>query len=816
MKRVLFFGLAVLWSFSAWAEVQKETDTPPTYRDFTVRVLDAWSNEPMPGIEVTAWVGNGRDARITNERGEVMLQVPGDARRVSVRASSGGWVPMAAQWRNLDKGETLPESFDLALPEATVIGGKVTDEEGSPIARARVFLDWEEDADAAIQMDIDDQWVETNDEGKWQADFVPEDLNGLRLKVSHAAFLSDEGYGDREKPLDEALRDETAALVMERGITVRGVVVDAKGEPVPHATLRLGVRRWGDSALDVEADDTGAFLFSNARPGRFTLLATAPGNGPHKQRLNLKEDRDVVEVGTVTLGEAHLLRGRVVDEAGEPLEGVGVSLASWDGDQLLEFETETDETGEWRWLDAPANALTFRLYDEGRMQVNDLMLAAQEEPHETVMLAPLVVRGRVTDAETGEVIEHGVVTPGMVYYEDGDMQQQAWREAVFEGGDYEMSFDSPYLLHHVVVKAPGYAPMVSPGYASSGVERTLVFDVALKTDAGLAGRVVDAQGQAVVGAQVYVATGGQWIHIQNGRHVESFEDDDSAVVTDEEGRFTMPTPADEAYTLAVLSDEGMVVVVGQVGEEVPDLVLEAWGRVEGEVRRGTQVDAGVKIAVMVTGDRSGWGMNDPQVMFEYDVVADAVGQFVIERVVPQKMSIGRHVGGDAGMSASSNSVQVEVEPGETSTVTLGGVGRPVMGHISIPQNIPRADAEMFDGVNRMVLIHRVRESPSLLSVLGFGRPKAVTMEYQAMHAMLDAEGNFKFFDILEGDYRMILEVYGQSLKKGDGESEWVKYASVNHSFSMPPIPGGVTDEPLDLGELPVKTFLENGLEVGGE
>jgi len=108
-----------------------------TYQLFVVQVVDGWSGDPMPDVEVKAVVGSDRDARITDADGKVTLMVPADARRVGVSVACEGWLPMGVAWRDLGKGQVLPlGGFVLKLPEATGIGGVVVDEDGKPVEGA--------------------------------------------------------------------------------------------------------------------------------------------------------------------------------------------------------------------------------------------------------------------------------------------------------------------------------------------------------------------------------------------------------------------------------------------------------------------------------------------------------------------------------------------------------------------------------------------------------------------------------------------------------------------------------------------------------
>ncbi len=111
--------------------------------------------------------------------------------------------------------------------------------------------------------------------------------------------------------------------------------------------------------------------------------------------------------------------------------------------------------------------------------------------------------------------------------------------------------------------------------------------------------------------------------------------------------------------------------------------LDAWATIEGTVRRGTKPDARAQVNGMLLRESSIKGMN---VSWIYSAVADSDGKFSFKRVIPAKLSMGRILRhGDNG--ALIDSVIFDAKAGETTTIQIGGVGRPVVGHIAIPPDI---------------------------------------------------------------------------------------------------------------------------------
>ncbi|HZL99104.1 MAG TPA: carboxypeptidase-like regulatory domain-containing protein [Planctomycetota bacterium] len=111
--------------------------------------------------------------------------------------------------------------------------------------------------------------------------------------------------------------------------TIRGVVVDDDGRPVPHARVnvweqrRFAVERDGDElrqlpSRTIEADETGAFSV-DAIVGYALLEAAAPGMAPVQCLEGSLRAGEIVSGRRLRLGAASSIRGRVVGTTGLPL-----------------------------------------------------------------------------------------------------------------------------------------------------------------------------------------------------------------------------------------------------------------------------------------------------------------------------------------------------------------------------------------------------------------------------------------------------------------------------------------------------------------
>jgi hypothetical protein len=160
--------------------------------------------------------------------------------------------------------------------------------------------------------------------------------------------------------------------------SLEGQVVNAVGgEPLRKATLTLRINvaatpRPSQPGAAVQAqfiatttDAEGKFLFKEVDPGDYTLTVRRAGFG--QKVIGAMSDvgkREPVNLGpgdrksglTIKLTPYGVISGRVVDEEGDPIQAIPVSLMRWEytsrGRELIEArQGSTDDRGEYRIYD---------------------------------------------------------------------------------------------------------------------------------------------------------------------------------------------------------------------------------------------------------------------------------------------------------------------------------------------------------------------------------------------------------------------------------------------------------------------------------
>jgi hypothetical protein len=129
---------------------------------------------------------------------------------------------------------------------------------------------------------------------------------------------------------------DLGTVVLDPGVTLTGRAVDPAGKPVPGAW----VYQPGGSSAQVGPD--GTFALGPVPRGRATLRAGA--DGYLKTELEVETGEGPV---TLTIARGALVRGRVTDSSGRPLDGIWVELDS--GRETDEMSrTEADGSFEMR------------------------------------------------------------------------------------------------------------------------------------------------------------------------------------------------------------------------------------------------------------------------------------------------------------------------------------------------------------------------------------------------------------------------------------------------------------------------------------
>ncbi len=143
-------------------------------------------------------------------------------------------------------------------------------------------------------------------------------------------------------------------VVLGKGGSISGAVVDAKGQPVPGATVRLLDNAYVEAPFarllhgamsqfaSSHADDSGFYSFKFLGPGVYQVQASSSGRATASVHgVSVEAGKDT-RAEPVVLTEGGSVIGTVVDESGLPVPNAKVSLLAENG---TSFETQSANDG---------------------------------------------------------------------------------------------------------------------------------------------------------------------------------------------------------------------------------------------------------------------------------------------------------------------------------------------------------------------------------------------------------------------------------------------------------------------------------------
>jgi hypothetical protein len=277
------------------------------------------------------------------------------------------------------------------------------------------------------------------------------------------------------------------------------------------------------------------------------------------------------------------------------------------------------------------------------------------------------------------------------------------------------------------------------------------------------------------------------------------------------------------FILFILHDTGFKRLTQQEWQALDKsktITLEPWGRIEGTVKVGTQPGKGVQVeGTVLFNDGYTHNSNEPSVYMHYTAIADESGKFSFERVAPSFVRVARtmtpHNHGVNNPAAQSFFPldRIELKPGETATVTLGGVGRPVVGKLVPPEEIDHwwthARLECSEPPEDIDFRNIDFNNEELMKEIMEAQYRNFAKRENSLRSAVAPDGTFRIDDVSEGDWQLTVTL--DSYPQG----QWKRIGTLEHTFTVAAIPGGVSDEPMDLGTLEIKKPAPENLPMMG-
>lgn len=297
----------------------------------------------------------------------------------------------------------------------------------------------------------------------------------------------------------DALPPPVDLETIDRVRDLHGIVEDGAGRAVAGARLQAVTRPWQRGvvlASDRHDDEIPGPATRSASDGTFSLplrlgckvglRVEAEGYAP-----TLLTGCQPGERVRVRLRPGVALRVTVVDDEGASLPDVDLALSVTEGRSRLTRRGRTDADGIFRFADLPGGltaSIEAKLDPLGGWSRGKAPLPEEGEgQHELVLTSGRVVRGRITDAETGRAVAGARVGMGWTFFKEARTDTD---------GRYALGGWTGNNYHDIHVLGAGY------GRQDKSVGRETEIDFALKRAFALTGRVLGVGERPMANAPV--------------------------------------------------------------------------------------------------------------------------------------------------------------------------------------------------------------------------------------------------------------------------------------------------------------------------
>ena len=586
------------------AKASAKTRTPAALK-IAVQTVDTSTGKPLAGVPIDARTFQNKTRKHdkvikkTDAEGRATLEIhhdPADLGFLSLEARPAGYVPQFydwTDWTSETEMASIPGELTMRFQKGITIGGQIQDPSGKPIAGAKVEIMMPATSSHSGGVAFYLGTLKSDKQGRWRCALAPEDISSVSLTAEHPDFTPGRAAST------PAMKEQKHVLRLERGVLVRGQVLDTKGKPVKGVSVSLGWTWAQSSDPQAKTDVQGQFVLKNCPLGSSTVTVQGGGFAPECRKITVEKENAAL---AFRLEPGVALRGRVVDHQGKPLQGVSVASDTWREARTLTFRTETDAEGRFAWNNAPRDAVLFALSAKGFRSNRTTSLTASNDEHTITLNPELVIRGTVVDVQTGKPIDRFQFCSGF----RRDTENQTFFSNRFTAGtngrfEYHMA-EEIMPNNYVKVVADGYLPAVSRAFKPTEGEQPFAFK--LKKGKGLGGVVLLPDGKPAANTTVALVSKSSHPFIENG----SLSPNSSGIraQTDAAGRFSF-VPQAESCSFFALHAEGHAEFNQHDLEKSGSVTLQPWGRLEGVVKIGKQTAKNVGVTLNFDRlDRQGW------------------------------------------------------------------------------------------------------------------------------------------------------------------------------------------------------------------
>jgi len=599
------------------------------------RVIDRGSRRPVGGALV--WPAGSFGDYVTTA-GDGAYELSGEPSPEGIWAAAAGYVTGFERARRAAGDVPGPT---LALTPATAVAGRVVDAAGEPVAGVEIEASPQGETGMVVRMSSRPPSSLTARSSRLGA-FR---LGGLPAGEAYALAFRRAGYAETRIEVGKLAPFEQHTeleVVLRRGRRAVGLVRAEDDSPVAGATVRLTrrsdagggasrlvLRRLGgpeeDRGDEHATDARGRFEVGDLEAGRYDLEVEAEGFARAAvPGVEVPEDVNEVDLGTVVLAPAAAIAGLVVDAEGRPLAAAEIRYDR-DAERPAAFLAAMLAGEPARARTDAGGAFTLSGFRDGervhllvsRAGYVDATVAAVTvptvEPVEVVLRTASRVTGKVVDADGRPLAGARVV-----------VQPEGQR---FPGGRVETAGDGSFELADVApgrvevsAEAPGYQGASLAGLEVPAGGELAGVTLALAVGAVVEGTVFAPDALPVIGAAVRAVEPGA----STGLRFNAF----AFATTDGDGRYWLDGLPPGRRTVIAQHDvyqRAARDVEIEPGVNRLDLVFAGGVEVSGRVT-GPQGEPVAGAQVMLAGD--GFALRWPETASRDD------GSFVFTGVLP--------------------------------------------------------------------------------------------------------------------------------------------------------------------------------------
>ncbi|WP_160174550.1 carboxypeptidase regulatory-like domain-containing protein [Archangium violaceum] len=561
-----------------------------------VEVVEAGSRRAVPGAIVEARTQQPRSAT-TDGSGRALLQALPTGRLV-LKVSARGFSPV---WQQLSVGQasSVPQRVTVAVRSGAAVSGTVVDASGAPVSGVTVTP---VPSTQSLQTLTDARWdgTVTDASGRWR--FEQLTAGSYRFEASSPQRATG---SSAPVTLEEDRETSGITITLPEPTRLMGQVLDDRGEPVPHALVRVALDEGMSRTLarQVTCDQRGEFVMEGLPQRRLALLALHEQASSTTRYVDLSQEPVRQEKVLLVLNATEVLRGHVEfsngQPAGEAVVQAELSSARARGrvEQTLrgQLVTQADPAGRFELRGLQPGTYLLRAAPPGTPPQRTLAwlvppVQAETGGREAVLRINLggAIRGQVRRDDNSVPESFSVVLRG-----SGSIP--------YGGGDGRFLLQGvPEGSHTLYITGPGFITKAVQDVQVQEGKETDVGVVVLQAGRRLQGQVLRANGTPVADAMVSISQALKGSGVVVGTAAE-LDYGLQQARTGADGRFTFAgLPITPLQLMGEHPQEGrseFVQIPAGVAALERNLRLAATGQLEGTVLSGGQPMSGALVMV---------------------------------------------------------------------------------------------------------------------------------------------------------------------------------------------------------------------------